>query len=81
MTMPLEETWVSVDADLDTADDDKTHLNHACVTSGPAIAWCGELKICRGRVVLQSGRPDVCRACDEIADARHSWCPNCKSWV
>jgi len=48
MTMPVNETYVVVDADLDTADDDKDHSFHrACQggEDGPKVAWCGAWQV------------------------------------
>lgn len=46
MTMPLEETFVSVDVDLDTSDDDAEHFSHKncpqdVLRPGPIVSMCG----------------------------------------
>lgn len=73
--MTLPEFEVRIDADLDTADDDRKHFACAiCHREGPAISYCGEPFVAKG-VVFYDVPPDKCKACTWIADT--TGCPTC----
>ena len=76
MTETIEETIVTVDPDLDTADDDHRHLKHSICQPGPgpSIAHCGEPFIASGEKVVRVD-PIFCRPCIEIS--LRGMCPNC----
>ena len=52
MSQPIEETYVVVDADLDTADDEFEHdyCTGCFPHPGPAIALCGTWIVGQGKV-------------------------------
>jgi hypothetical protein len=70
MTMPLEETYVSIDADLDTADDKSRHAHCTFCQGrkpGPVVALCGEIKITTGAVEPGGAVPaDACGTCVDL---------------
>ena len=71
MSMPLEETYVSVDPDQDTASDNSKHAHCTYCQpnkAGPVYALCGEIKILKRPVTLpDQGVPaNACQTCVEL---------------
>jgi len=77
MTMPIEETYVVVDADLDTADDNSSHAHCTFCqpTPGPVVALCGELKVWSGKRDPGGAIPvDACPTCSDLFYAPCALC-------
>ncbi len=88
MTMPLEERFVTVDPDQDTADDERNHYTHACFTDlanwgsqRPVVAWCGEWFITQGQIWKPwESIPGLCQECEQALYSGKP-CPRGCGWV
>lgn len=76
VTATAEELDITVDEELDTADNDVRHLKHSICQPGPgpSIAHCGEPFIATGEIVTRIERT-MCKPC--VEESLTGICPRC----